>query len=115
MGTPTGDGGGGSGRWSGRAPLVRRLPTTTVWDSIESVIAIHGHHGATEVEWYDPDPDPDPGSDPDLDGRADLRPQPWPDLHAAPEPDDTEPADDDLDGRADGHKTTTGSGAADLV
>jgi hypothetical protein len=55
-------------------------PTTTVWDSIESVIAIHGHHGATEVEWYDPGTERVPG-----------------------------------DGRADGHKTTTGSGAADLV
>ncbi|TCM39582.1 hypothetical protein [Kribbella sp. VKM Ac-2568] len=85
------------------------------------MIAIHGHHGATEVEWYDPDPDPDP--DPDLDVRTDLPPQPWPDLHAAPEPDDTEPADNEPDGavrapgdgRADGHKTTTGSSAADLV
>ena len=35
-------------------------PTTTVWDSIESVIAIHGHQGATEVEWYHADPGPDP-------------------------------------------------------
>ncbi len=57
-------------------------PTTTVWDSIESVIAIHGHHGATEVEWYDPDPGPDP----QLQVRAELPPQPWPELHSAPEP-----------------------------
>lgn len=30
-------------------------PTTTVWDGIDSVVAIHGHGGATEVEWLDPD------------------------------------------------------------
>ena len=59
-------------------------PTTTVWDAIESVIAIHGHAGATEVEWLDPDPGPDPVLK--LKPRADLPPRPWPDLHSAPEP-----------------------------
>ena len=59
-------------------------PTTTVWDAIESVIAIHGHQGATEVEWIDPDPGPDPGFK--LKPRSDLPPRPWPDLHPAPEP-----------------------------
>ncbi|HEY0475032.1 MAG TPA: hypothetical protein VGD34_25355 [Kribbella sp.] len=69
-------------------------PTTTVWDGIDSVIAIHGHQGATEVEWLDPDPGPDP----ELKVRADLPPQPWPDLHAAPEPErdpDEEPCASD--------------------
>jgi hypothetical protein len=28
-------------------------PATAVWPDIESVIAIHGHHGATVVEWLD--------------------------------------------------------------
>jgi hypothetical protein len=28
-------------------------PTTTVWDNLDSVIAIHGHEGATEVRWLD--------------------------------------------------------------
>lgn len=78
-------------------------PTTTVWDSIDSVIAIHGHHGATEIEWLDPDPGPDP----ELPRRADLPPQPWPELHPAPEP----PPDEFQSGR----QTTTGSGAADPV
>lgn len=66
-------------------------PTTTVWDAIESVIAIHGHAGATEVEWLDPEPGPDPELD--LKPRSDLPPRPWPDLHPAPEPDvDADPA-----------------------
>ena len=77
-------------------------PTTTVWDGIESVIAIHGHEGATEVEWLDAESGPDP----DLEIRTDLPPRPWPDLHAAPEP-DLEP-----DLRTE---TKTGSGAADPV
>jgi hypothetical protein len=66
-------------------------PTTTVWDAIDSVIAIHGHQGATEVEWLDPEAGPDP----ELKVRSDLPPRPWPDLHAAPEPEtdpDEEPA-----------------------
>lgn len=44
-------------------------------------------------------------------------PQPWPELHAAPEPDDNESEGPDRgpDGSAHGNKTTTGSGAADLV
>lgn len=35
-------------RWAGE------FPTTTVWDAIESVIAVHGHSGSTEVRWLDP-------------------------------------------------------------
>ncbi|MEV6283419.1 hypothetical protein [Kribbella sp. NPDC051770] len=62
-------------------------PTTTVWDGIESVIAIHGHGGATEVEWLDPDPGPDP----EVLRREDLPPQPWPELHPAPEAEDDGP------------------------
>ncbi len=62
-------------------------PTTTVWDGIDSVIAIHGHGGATEVEWLDPDPGPDPA----VARREDLPPQPWPELHPAPESEDEGP------------------------
>lgn len=29
--------------------------STSVWPDIESVLAIHGHHGATRVEWIDID------------------------------------------------------------
>jgi hypothetical protein len=36
-------------RWGGRHP------TTTVWQSdIDSVLAVHGHNGATTVHWLDP-------------------------------------------------------------
>jgi hypothetical protein len=64
-------------------------PTTTVWDGIESVVAIHGHGGATVVEWLDPEPGPDP--DLKVPPRESLPPRPWPDLHAAPEPQDPDP------------------------
>jgi hypothetical protein len=33
--------------WTGKHPA------TSVWPSIESVIAIHGHEGATVIEWID--------------------------------------------------------------
>jgi hypothetical protein len=68
-------------------------PTTTVWDGIDSVVAIHGHGGATEVEWIDPDPGPDP--DLLLPPRDALPPRPWPDLHSAPEPEDPDPLHSD--------------------
>ncbi|WP_460655850.1 hypothetical protein [Kribbella endophytica] len=76
-------------------------PTTTVWDGIDSVIAIHGHSGATEVEWLDPDPGPDPA----IARREDLPPQPWPELHQAPESEDEGPGpsltrSDDANGSA---------------
>lgn len=28
-------------------------PSTAVWDSVEAVIAVHGHQGKTEIEWVD--------------------------------------------------------------
>ncbi|MFF8768509.1 hypothetical protein ACF07Q_28675 [Nocardiopsis dassonvillei] len=31
--------------------------STVHWDSIDDAEAIHGHGGATRVEWIDPDPD----------------------------------------------------------
>lgn len=37
-------------RWAGA------FPTTTVWDTIESVIAVHGHEGSTVIDWLDSDP-----------------------------------------------------------
>lgn len=36
-------------RWS----VPGMPPSTSVWDSIEHVIAVHGHQGKTEVEWID--------------------------------------------------------------
>jgi hypothetical protein len=35
-------------RWNGV------IAQTSVWASLEEVVAIHGHDGATEVEWLDP-------------------------------------------------------------
>lgn len=32
-------------------------PGTTFFDSIDNMIAVHGHDGKTVVEWLDPDPD----------------------------------------------------------
>ena len=31
-------------------------PATAVWPDIESVLAVHGHRGATEVRWLEPRP-----------------------------------------------------------
>jgi hypothetical protein len=66
-----------------------------VWDSIESVVAIHGHGGATVVEWIDPEPGPDPEFK--LPPQESRPPRPWPDLHAAPEPQDPDPLHSDSD------------------
>ncbi|MDX2973673.1 hypothetical protein PWY87_10450 [Kribbella solani] len=60
-------------------------PTTTVWDGIESVVAIHGHGGATVIEWMDPEAGPDP--DLELPPPESLPPKPWPDLHSSEPPD----------------------------
>ncbi len=90
-------------------------PTTTVWDGIDSVIAIHGHSGATEVEWLDPDPGPDPT----IARREDLPPQPWPELHQAPESEDEGPGpsltrSDDVQGSA-GTTGAPGGAAGDAA
>ncbi|GAA1583263.1 hypothetical protein GCM10009804_44660 [Kribbella hippodromi] len=29
-------------------------PATAVWPNVESVLAVHGHQGATEVRWIEP-------------------------------------------------------------
>ncbi|TDU87244.1 hypothetical protein EV138_0762 [Kribbella voronezhensis] len=43
-------------RWRGNNPA------TAVWPDLESVLAVHGHHGATEVRWLEPE-----RSEPDID------------------------------------------------
>lgn len=69
-------------RWRGTNPA------TAVWPDLDSVLAVHGHEGATEVHWLEPEPQrqgqpPElpsaaPGGDPDLDqlfgGRHNVRP-----------------------------------------
>jgi hypothetical protein len=37
-------------RWRGNNPA------TAVWPDLGSVLAVHGHYGATEVRWMDPVP-----------------------------------------------------------
>jgi hypothetical protein len=37
-------------RWRGTNPA------TAVWPDLESVLAVHGHQGATEVRWLEPRP-----------------------------------------------------------
>ena len=32
-------------------------PATAVWPDVDSVLAVHGHQGATEVRWIDPQSD----------------------------------------------------------
>jgi hypothetical protein len=36
---------------------VSAYPSTTHHDSIDNVVAVHGHEGRTVVEWIDPDPE----------------------------------------------------------
>jgi hypothetical protein len=35
-------------RWSSKTPV------TSVWESVEDMLAIHGHDGCTIVRWLDP-------------------------------------------------------------
>jgi hypothetical protein len=34
-------------------------PSMSVWPDIDSMLEVHGHLGASEVRWLDPDPDDD--------------------------------------------------------
>ncbi|GAA1716470.1 hypothetical protein GCM10009745_76210 [Kribbella yunnanensis] len=39
-----------------------KFPSLTFWPSIEGLLEVHGHLGASEVRWLDPDPfDPEDG------------------------------------------------------
>jgi hypothetical protein len=44
-------------RWRGRNPA------TAVWPDLESVLAVHGHQGATEVRWIEFEPGRSAGDD----------------------------------------------------
>jgi hypothetical protein len=37
-------------RWRGNNPA------TAVWPDLESMLSVHGHHGATELRWVEPAP-----------------------------------------------------------
>jgi hypothetical protein len=45
-------------RWRGNNPA------TAVWPDLDSVLAVHGHHGATEVHWLEDWTEPSPPLDP---------------------------------------------------
>ncbi len=60
-------------RWRGNNPA------TAVWPDLESVLAVHGHQGATEVQWLEPDPHTTQRhltTDPQLSPHADFTPEP---------------------------------------
>ncbi|GAA1994277.1 hypothetical protein GCM10009799_20480 [Nocardiopsis rhodophaea] len=43
-------------QWPDGTVVVRWLserPSTVCWNSLDDAIGIHGHHGATRVEWLD--------------------------------------------------------------
>jgi len=42
----------------GRAALRWRgeWPSTVAWDDVELIVGVHGHSGATEIRWIDPEP-----------------------------------------------------------
>jgi hypothetical protein len=44
-------------RWRGNNPA------TAVWPDLDSILAVHGHHGATEVRWLEPLDEPEPEND----------------------------------------------------
>jgi hypothetical protein len=39
-------------RWRGNNPA------TAIWPDLDSMLAVHGHHGSTEVRWLEPTPVP---------------------------------------------------------
>lgn len=48
-------------RWRGNNPA------TAVWPDLDSVLAVHGHQGATEVRWLEPESPSEPETGSDLD------------------------------------------------
>jgi hypothetical protein len=62
-------------RWRGNNPA------TAVWPDLDSILAVHGHHGATEVRWLEPHAEPaaepravDP-AEPSSESRSARRPE----------------------------------------
>lgn len=46
--------------WTDKTATLRwhgEHPATAVWDSVQSIFAIHGHQGASEIRWLDQDPE----------------------------------------------------------
>ncbi|MGC4942059.1 hypothetical protein [Kribbella sp. DT2] len=71
-------------RWRGNNPA------TAVWPDLDSVLAVHGHHGATEVHWLESWTEPStPLDPPQLETRPPLGKRgarPLQDFHNAPPP-----------------------------
>jgi hypothetical protein len=53
-------------RWRGNNPA------TAVWPDLDSILAVHGHHGATEVRWLEPLDEPP--AEPPADDSSELPP-----------------------------------------
>ena len=49
-------------------------PATAVWPDLDSVLAVHGHQGATEVRWIESGPQPAGGIDHLFDELHQVRP-----------------------------------------
>lgn len=37
---------------------VSESPSTSLWDDVDDLMAVHGHRGATVLHWMDTEPDP---------------------------------------------------------
>jgi len=35
---------------------VSESPSTSLWDDVDDLMAVHGHRGATVLHWIDPEP-----------------------------------------------------------
>jgi hypothetical protein len=57
-------------RWRGNNPA------TAVWPDLESVLAVHGHQGATEVQWLEAERRPE--AEPHVSSATRLTPRPRP-------------------------------------
>ena len=56
---------------------VSEVPSTSLWNSVADLLAVHGHRGATVIHWIDPEPG-GTGSPPGrvVNGTAQRRPDP---------------------------------------
>jgi hypothetical protein len=39
---------------------VSAAPSTSLWEGVDDLLAVHGHRGATVIQWLDPEPDGSP-------------------------------------------------------
>jgi len=39
---------------------VSQAPSTSLWDGVDDLLAVHGHRGETVIQWLDPEPEAPP-------------------------------------------------------